>query len=115
MVGGAERGSWWPCCAQKCGTPSLAAYLRQHPALSGLSGRPGNEIFSKESHFFGGILGRGTTSSAALYRSFFPTLLTRCAAPHTASHAGMGRTLCLDGLLLLSLHISVINRTRMAG
>ena len=31
----------------------------------------------QESHFYNGILGRGTTSSKLLYRSYFPTVLTR--------------------------------------
>lgn len=64
---------------QKCGTTSMAHYLQAHPGISGLAGMPGNETFQKESHFFGGILGRGCASSAALYRSFFPTILTRYA------------------------------------
>jgi hypothetical protein len=64
-------------CLQKCGTTSLAAYLRCHPGVSGISSMPGHEAFSKESHFFGGMLGRGTTHSATLYRSFFPTAMTR--------------------------------------
>jgi hypothetical protein len=38
---------------------------------------PGHEALAKESHFFMGLLGRGTTGSGALYRSFFPTVLTR--------------------------------------
>lgn len=62
----------------KCGTTSLAAYLKLHPDLSGISGMPGHEALGKESHFLGGILGRGTgAASAALYRSFFPTIITR--------------------------------------
>jgi hypothetical protein len=65
------------CCLQKCGTTSLASYLRCHPGVSGISGMPGHEAFSKESHFFGGMLGRHTTTSTALYRSFFPTVMTR--------------------------------------
>lgn len=65
---------------QKCGTTSMASYLQTHPGVSGLAGMPGNETFQKESHFFGGILGRECAgpASAALYRSFFPTILTRC-------------------------------------
>lgn len=62
---------------QKCGTTSMASYLRAHPGVSGLAGMPGNDTFSKESHFFGGILGASTTTSSCLYRSFFPTFLTR--------------------------------------
>ena len=127
---------------QKCGTTSLAAYLKLHPALSGIAGMPGHgerrqcalptmcsrpsvqtrlallthrhasspiaplhaaprwrthycavllagvsprpclahpptEALSKESHFFGGLLGRGHAASAALYRSCFPTVITR--------------------------------------
>jgi hypothetical protein len=62
---------------QKCGTTSMAAYLTSHPAISGLAGMPGNETFQKESHFFGGILGRGAASSSLLYKSFFPSVLTR--------------------------------------
>lgn len=66
-----------PTHTQKCGTTSLAAHLKRHPALSGISGMPGHEALAKESHFFMGLLGRGTTGSAVLYRSFFPTVLTR--------------------------------------
>jgi hypothetical protein len=55
----------------------MSTYLQAHPGISGLAGMPGNETFQKESHFFGGILGRGTASSSTLYRSFFPTVLTR--------------------------------------
>lgn len=62
---------------QKCGTTSMAHYLQAHPGISGLAGMPGNETFQKESHFFGGILGKGAASSAVLYRSFFPTFITR--------------------------------------
>eukprot|EP00878_Enallax_costatus_P031708 GHUV01034705.1.p1 GENE.GHUV01034705.1~~GHUV01034705.1.p1 ORF type:complete len:105 (-),score=9.54 GHUV01034705.1:536-850(-) len=64
---------------QKCGTTSMAGYLKAHPGISGLAGMPGSEIFGKESHFFGGMLGRNSTTSALLYRSFFPTLITRYA------------------------------------
>lgn len=69
----------WPAAPplQKCGTTSLASYLRAHPGISGISGMPGHEAFGKESHFFGGMLGRGAASSATLYRSFFPTVMTR--------------------------------------
>lgn len=62
---------------QKCGTTSMAAYLQSHPGISGLAGMPGNETFQKESHFFAGILGQGAASSSLLYRSFFPTVMTR--------------------------------------
>lgn len=65
------------CIVQKCGTTSMAAYLKDHPGISGLAGMPGNETFAKESHFFGGILGRSAASSSLIYRSFFPTFLTR--------------------------------------
>jgi hypothetical protein len=41
------------------------------------SSHPLQKALSKESHFFGGILGRGSAAGAALYRSFFPTVLTR--------------------------------------
>jgi len=37
-----------------------------------------SEALSKESHFLGGLLGAGACArSAALYRSFFPTVITR--------------------------------------
>ncbi len=35
------------------------------------------QTLTKESHFFAGALGRGSTSSRAAYRSYFPTLLRR--------------------------------------
>ncbi|GBF88784.1 hypothetical protein Rsub_01685 [Raphidocelis subcapitata] len=76
----------------KCGTTSLAAYLRLHPDLAGIAGMPGHEALGKESHFFGGILGPAAAGAraAALYRSFFPTVLTawwRAAARGAASLA----------------------------
>jgi hypothetical protein len=55
----------------------MAHYLQAHPGISGIAGMPGNETFQKESHFFGGILGKDAASSATLYRSFFPTFITR--------------------------------------
>ena len=59
------------------GGAQLAAYLRQHPALSSIEGVPWHPALATESHFFGGVLGRGSGASPALYRSFFPTVLTR--------------------------------------
>ena len=61
----------------KCGTTALAQYLMQHPAISGIDGLPYDPALSKESHFFNGVLGPRTTHSRLLYRSFFPTVLTR--------------------------------------
>lgn len=60
----------------KCGTTALAEYLKRHPAVAGVAGLPWHPVLSKESHFFNGVLGRTHASSPALYRSFFPTLLT---------------------------------------
>ncbi|WIA13844.1 hypothetical protein OEZ85_002418 [Tetradesmus obliquus] len=77
----------------KCGTTSLASYLRAHPGISGISGMPGHEAFGKESHFFGGMLGRGAASSATLYRSSFPTIMTRWWAEVVR---GVPRWLCFD-------------------
>lgn len=62
------------------------------PALDAAPARP--EALSKESHFFGGLLGHGSASSAALYRSCFPTIITRWV--------GRG-TPCLLPRLLLGL------------
>ena len=61
----------------ECGTAALAAHLRRHPALSGVDGLPWHPALTAESHFLVGILGRGAAASPTLYRSFFPTLLTR--------------------------------------
>ena len=61
----------------KCGTTALAQYLMQHPAISGIDGLRYDPALSKESHFFNGVLGPRTTHSRLLYRSFFPTVLTR--------------------------------------
>eukprot|EP00873_Tetraselmis_striata_P019508 jgi/Tetstr1/439772/TSEL_028185.t1 len=60
----------------KCGTTTLANYLKQHPALGGVDGPPLHDTLTKESHFYSGVLGRRTTDSGALYRSFFPTVLS---------------------------------------
>jgi hypothetical protein len=61
----------------KCGTTALAQYLMQHPAISGVDGLPWDAALGKESHFFNGVLGPRTTHSKMLYRSFFPTMVTR--------------------------------------
>ncbi len=61
----------------KCGTTALAQYLMQHPAISGIDGLPYDPALSKESHFFNGVLGPNRAYSATLYRSFFPTIVTR--------------------------------------
>jgi hypothetical protein len=61
----------------KCGTTTLASYMMQHPGISGLDGMPWHPLLSKESHFFNGILGPKNAASPTLYRSFFPTVLTR--------------------------------------
>ena len=61
----------------KCGTTALAQYLMQHPAISGIDGLPYDPALSKESHFFNGVLGPKRAYSAAMYRSFFPTIVTR--------------------------------------
>lgn len=57
----------------KCGTTALSQYLMQHPQICGIDGLPFDETLSKESHFFMGVLGKGTTGSKRLYASFFPT------------------------------------------
>lgn len=61
----------------KCGTPVLASYLTQHPGFRALDGLPWHPVLNKESHFFNGSLGRWSASSPTLYRSFFPTVVTR--------------------------------------
>ena len=61
----------------KCGTTAMASYLMQHKAISGIDGLPWDPSLSKESHFFNGVLGPRTTHSKLMYRSFFPTVLTR--------------------------------------
>lgn len=61
----------------KCGTTALASYLMQHPAISGVDGLPWDPALSKESHFFNGVLGPRSTRSKMMYRSFFPTIVTR--------------------------------------
>lgn len=61
----------------KCGTTALAQYLMQHPAISGVDGLAWDPSLGKESHFFNGVLGPRTTHSRMLYRSFFPTMVTR--------------------------------------
>jgi len=77
----------------KCGTTALAQYLMQHPAISGIDGLPYDPALSKESHFFNGVLGPRTANSRLLYRSFFPTLVTRwwCEVVKRC-----GTWLCLD-------------------
>jgi hypothetical protein len=61
----------------KCGTTALAQYLMQHPAISGIDGLPYDPALSKESHFFNGVLGPKRAYSTTMYRSFFPTVVTR--------------------------------------
>jgi len=61
----------------KCGTTAMAQYLLQHPAISGIDGLPYDPALGKESHFFNGVLGPRTTHSKMLYRSFFPTIVTK--------------------------------------
>ncbi|KAK9823980.1 hypothetical protein WJX72_006752 [[Myrmecia] bisecta] len=61
----------------KSGTTSLANHLKRHPAIGGLAGLPWHETLSKESHYFNGVFGAKHAYSAALYRSFFPTILSR--------------------------------------
>ncbi|PRW56323.1 sulfotransferase [Chlorella sorokiniana] len=86
----------------KCGTTSMAAYLKLHPAVDGLDGLHWHETLTKESHFFSGALGRGSTSSRAAYRSYFPTVLRRWwveAVKRCGKHLIMDATptvACLD-------------------
>ncbi|KAG7669455.1 hypothetical protein Ndes2526B_g05786 [Nannochloris sp. 'desiccata'] len=61
----------------KCGTTALAQALLCHPAIAGVDGIKWHPVFKKESHFFNGVLGRNNAASPTLYRSFFPTVLTR--------------------------------------
>lgn len=64
---GISSGRWLAlCCRRPCRRRPTAA--RRPPAKQALS---------KESHFFNGALGRHNASSAALYRSYFPTCLAR--------------------------------------
>ena len=77
----------------KCGTTALAQYLMQHPAISGIDGLPYDPALSKESHFFNGVLGPRTANSRLMYRSFFPTLVTRW---WNEVVKGCGTWLCLD-------------------
>ncbi|MEW5320275.1 MAG: hypothetical protein WDW38_011357 [Sanguina aurantia] len=78
----------------KCGTTSLAEHLKRHPGLSGVCGLPYHDTLSKESHFFAGVLGRGSMAhSAAAYRSFFPTFVTRWWAEAVV---GVEKWMCFD-------------------
>lgn len=61
----------------KCGTTVLSQALLRHPAIAGIDGIAWHPVFKKESHFFNGVLGRKNASSPTLYRSFFPTVVTR--------------------------------------
>ncbi|KAI8470466.1 MAG: P-loop containing nucleoside triphosphate hydrolase protein [Monoraphidium minutum] len=84
----------FPVPGGKCGTTSLASYLKLHLGVSGIAGMPGHEALAKESHFLGGLLGRGAAAtSPALYRSCFPTIVTRWWAEAVM---GVGRWLCFD-------------------
>ena len=77
----------------KCGTTALHTYLAQHPAIATMDGLPWHPALSKESHFFNGVLGRRHASSRTLYRSFFPTFLTRWWRERICRSGGW---LCLD-------------------
>ena len=62
----------------KCGTTTLASYLLKNRSVVGVEGVSWHPALSKESYFFNGILGRYSGAfSPTLYRSFFPTVLTR--------------------------------------
>ncbi|KAF5832241.1 P-loop containing nucleoside triphosphate hydrolase protein, partial [Dunaliella salina] len=61
----------------KCGTTSLAGHMRNHPGICGPDGLPYHEALSKETHYFAGVMGRSSASSARLYKSFFPTIMSR--------------------------------------
>jgi hypothetical protein len=80
----------------KAGTTSMAAYLKLHPAVSGLDGLSWHEALSKESHFLSGALGRHAASSRAAYRSYFPTVLQRWWVEHVR-RAGKVMTACGSG------------------
>ncbi|CAG9466112.1 unnamed protein product [Pedinophyceae sp. YPF-701] len=60
----------------KAGTTSIASQLRRHPAIRGLSALPYG-VMQKESHFFSGVFGARCAHQSLLYRSFFPTLLSK--------------------------------------
>lgn len=62
---------------QKAGTTTLANHLKRHSAIDSISGLPWHETLSKESHFFNGVFGAKNSTSATLYRSFFPTCFRR--------------------------------------
>ncbi|KAI3436813.1 hypothetical protein D9Q98_006223 [Chlorella vulgaris] len=78
----------------KAGTTSMANHLHRHPAISGIDGLTWHEALSKESHFFSGALGRHSgASSAAIYRSYFPTVLQRWWVERVKR---AGKWLCFD-------------------
>ncbi|GAX76980.1 hypothetical protein CEUSTIGMA_g4427.t1 [Chlamydomonas eustigma] len=77
----------------KCGTTSLAEHLKRHPALSGTAGLPYHEALSKESHFFEGVLGPKHAHQGWLYRTFFPTLISKWWAEKVL---GVGKWMCFD-------------------
>lgn len=77
----------------KCGTTSLANYMKLHPALSGIDGLPWHEVLSKESHYYNGILGRNSACSKTMYKSFFPTVFTRWWAECVR---GVDKWMCYD-------------------
>lgn len=52
-------------------------FLQLHPGISGLDGMPWHETMTKEAHFFEGVLGRRCAHQGWLYRSFFPTVLSK--------------------------------------
>lgn len=80
----------WP----ECGTGELAAQLLRHPALSSVDGLPWHPALAAQSYFFSGVLGRKAgASSPTLYRSFFPTLLTRWWRERVRR---CGRWMCFD-------------------
>lgn len=77
----------------KCGTTAMASYLLKHPAVRGLDGLSWDPTLSKETHFFTGILGKGTTGSKSMYQSFFPTCVERWWCE---SVQGMKKMICMD-------------------
>lgn len=63
-------------------------------------------------NFFGGILGAGATSSATLYRSFFPTFITRYAYVGSQGEGVLAAVLTCAGCCKHHLHLRFGNVRR---
>jgi len=77
----------------KCGTTSLANHLKMHPAFSCIDGLPWHDVLSKESHYLNGVMGARSACSKTIYRSFFPTILSRWWAECVK---GVSEWMCFD-------------------